>query len=149
MESDSNVRQVETVDQLLQLVKFTSIRHFEYCGKLKAGPSATEDEPDQQVRSQLMHLVRPDLISIRCKSTVETARAVYVADIAANYQPSEPIELTGDDIVEAFTHQVAMINIWPYIRVAVHDLAARIELRGVTLGLYMPNAPAKLAKPQD
>lgn len=130
---------VETAEQLVELVKLDSISYFEYSGKVKAGTAVNDADNTGKVRSELMHHVRSDLVSIRCKSTVETQAATYVLDLAANYQASVPFKISKDSVLDDFIHRVALFTIWPYIRVGVQDLATRIEMRGVTLGLHVPS----------
>lgn len=136
MTSENDFRTVDSAEQLLEYVNLTSITYFEYSGKRKSS-SPTEDDTSAQLRNQLMHLVRPELVSIRCQTTVKTENGEYIVDLAADYSASTPIRVT-DKAVGEFTDRVAMTTLWPYVRIAVQELTTRLEGRGVVLGLHIP-----------
>ncbi|MDN4641356.1 hypothetical protein QCD70_13950 [Agreia sp. PsM10] len=76
-------------------------------------------------------------MSVRLSTTVEAKDAVYHVDIVTDYE-SEVEVASSEDIRRDFIERVAIMAAWPYLRVAVADLSARMRTEQITLGLFKP-----------
>lgn len=74
-------------------------------------------------------------------------RASYVIDVAANYSTQTHVDAPAE-VLDEFMLRAALLVLWPYIRMGLSELTARLEGQGLLLGLYPDSSgmPAKNIK---
>jgi len=134
---------VTSAKHLLTLVELTSITYFEYSGRRTSSSAEVSEEGPANAKSQVMQLVREELMSIRCRVEVDTAKGEYIVDLAVNYSLPESVEI-AEEAIDEFINRVAMMTLWPYIRIGIQELTARLEGRSLVLGLHVPQVGDQL-----
>lgn len=129
----ANARVITDVVELLSYVDLTDIAHYEVSGVRRQSDPEEGFEPG--VRDpQVMVRNQDGKLETRVRLAVETNEARLVADIAAIYALTEPLELP-DDVTSEFLERVGIMAVYPYLRAAIHGSAAQIGVDAPVLGL--------------
>jgi hypothetical protein len=126
-------RAIADVVELLSYVDLTDIAHYEVSGVRRQSEPEEDFEPG--VRDpQVMVRHEGGKLETRVRLAVDTDEARLVADIAAIYTLSEPLEVP-DDVIAEFLERVGVMAVYPYLRAAIHGSAAQIGADAPVLGL--------------
>jgi hypothetical protein len=127
--------QIEDTRQMLDLLVLDDIYFLE----LSVARTDNSDDEDLDAGPRLDHEIfsrhEPTAMSVRLRTVVEAKDASYQIDVVTDYQSTVAFE-APDAVRRDFIERVALMAMWPYIRVAVSDLAARMRTEAITLGLF-------------
>jgi hypothetical protein len=134
---EAPIREIADTRELLELLELDDV----YFLKLAVERTDNSADPDLEHGPRLEHelyLRHTDTsISVRMLTKVEAKDAVYSVDIVTDYEAETAFE-APEDIRRDFIERVAVMAAWPYLRVAVSDLCARMRTEQITLGLFRP-----------
>jgi len=126
---------MEDTRQMLDLMELDDI----YFLKLSVDRANNSDDSDLDSGPRLDHEIfsrhDPSAMSVRVRTVLEATDANYEIDVVADYRSATPFE-ASEEIRRDFIERVAIMAIWPYMRMAVSDLAARMKTEAITLGLF-------------
>lgn len=114
--------------ELVEKLSLDDIRYIELAGSVDI-TSASAGSGKADVKLTLSPAIRddpPGLIVIADAETT-TEGATIRARLGATYSYPEPFTLDDDEMAE-FLNRVAMINLTPYVREALADIAARLRV---------------------
>lgn len=131
-------RAIADVVELLGYVELTDITHYEVSGVRRQ--TKVEDDFEAGARDpQVMVRSEDGKLETRVRLTFESVDARLVADIAAIYTLSEPLEI-DEDVISEFLERVGIMAVYPYLRAALHGSAAQIGVDAPVLGLFRPSS---------
>jgi hypothetical protein len=133
-EESPGVVVVSTPKELLNITELQDVVFYEVSGK------RTDEEDDDPKPLQLRVLVRTDEkeLRVRFQSNLAAHGGAYAVDTEAIFALAKPSRITSGALQE-FIERVAMMVVYPYIRAAIDDTAARLSLDRPGLGLLRSN----------
>lgn len=121
----------DSARELLERTELADIVFYETGGR--RNPDAEESRMNIQVAVRREEL----LLEVRCRATVSGAGGEYVADAAARFEFHEPVAASADAVTD-FVERVGVLCVYPYLREAITQLAAKLGLERPVLRLLRP-----------
>lgn len=143
-------REVADAAELLGLSELTEIRVYEVTGRRvqgEDGDEAREATEDLQLQAR----GGDDWFETRGKMLVQTAEADLVADAAAIFTFSEPVQVSHAVATE-FVERVGVMAVYPFLREHIHTTASRLGVPAPVVGLLRAggfHVDAPEAPPED
>jgi hypothetical protein len=100
--------------------------------KISAGRRETEG-PDQQTTA-VSWCGDESQIEVRLDSTLATEDGEYAVDVSVTFVYDQPLEVSTG-IQQEFVEKVGIMTVYPYLREAFTEAAAKLRLAIPTLGL--------------
>ncbi|MCX2965611.1 hypothetical protein [Gordonia aquimaris] len=122
MSEAGNIRQIDDPHDLLELVELTDVRFYESAAKRRLDGS---ERGDDTFRVAVRH--DDQELEIRCRTRIESDAATFIADAGAVYQLTEPVEISPQAL-ETFVGRVGVMAVYPFLREAVSQGAARLTV---------------------
>lgn len=138
-----------TPDDLTELLELQRVVFFEISARRwNSDPNAEdrEDPPDQNhTNLQVLHKLSEDSLSTRCRLTLSYREGIIVVDAAANFgardkEASIDEAAIDEDTIAAFSEQVAIPLLFPYLREASQETARRVRMKAPLLHLIRPGS---------
>ncbi len=129
----SEARVVSSAAEMLPLAELTGIKVFEIAGRRV---ERAEDEPAREPSESFSVLTRSGAtwFETRSKMVVRTADADLVADAAAIFSYSEPLDVP-QNVAGEFVEKVGLMAVYPFLREQVFTAASRLGVAPPVLGL--------------
>ncbi|MDG4667991.1 hypothetical protein [Mycobacterium sp. 236(2023)] len=132
MPEGESSRLVVDVDDLMSLVNLAAVRFNE----VSARRTDAEDEPDT-FRLEVSSMLSQDEIVVRCKASVAGAGGEYVAEADGVFSLSDEVDI-AEAVLLDFIQRVGIMVVYPYLRIAISDGAARLGVKTPVLRLLRP-----------
>jgi hypothetical protein len=133
MMADQKSAEPRIIDDIVDLVRLSDlvdVTLLRVAGERHEG----SDVPEPSESMQVLQHADQEHIEVRCQMEVVTAEGRYVADVGSTYDFSEPLQVDRA-VLEEFTGRVAVMAVYPFVREAIHQTAARLRLPAPLLGL--------------
>lgn len=121
------------IKALVNSTEIVDIRFHEVSAKRTDAPTDADDSLSMQI------MVREDAseIGVRCQARVSGGGGEYYTDAEGVFALSEPIEVSPETLQE-FIERVGVMVVYPYVREAITDGAARLALPRPVMKILRP-----------
>lgn len=126
-----DLRVVNDARQLLEIAELTDIVFYEVHGR--RSPDAADSEPS--VRIALKR--EAQTIEVRCRAYVASLGGAYSTDASAVFSLDEDVSISDEAMTE-FVEKVGVMTVYPYLREAISQAAAKLGLERPILKLLRP-----------
>lgn len=129
-------RKVSNVDDLTRYVDVRDIQFYEIAGKLYAGFSNGEEKPEtgsQEVNFKVR--LGKKFLAFRLRLEVFGDAGSYLADAAVVFRLLEPLDVVSPEVMKGFLEKEAFPVLYPFVRQAIYDVAAKLGSEVPVLGL--------------
>jgi preprotein translocase subunit SecB len=133
----------ETVETAERLVKITELRDVIY-HRVSAQRQGDNDGADEKPAHRIEVMARhgqnrqgKSEIGVRCRAEVTAAGGRYTADAEAIFDIAEEVEI-AEAAVQEFVSRVGVMVVYPYLRAAISDGAARLRLSPPVMQVIKP-----------
>lgn len=131
MSDDRAPRVITDARELLELTELTDIAFYEI------GARRNPDVEDTPVSIDIALRREELLLEIRCRATVLGGGGEYLVDASAVFTLQEPVQAPEAAIAE-FVERVGVMSVYPYLREAITQSAAKLGLDRPVLRLLRP-----------
>lgn len=127
-------REITAYVDVIDLVELDKITVFELSGHRRDGmfdgidpvdPDAPDDPINISPSIRVMFREQDEWIAVRARMEHEAKHYLASVDLAVSYRKSEPFRLS-DGIKAEFIQNLALINLFPYLRQHFADITSRI-----------------------
>ncbi|MGU3586395.1 hypothetical protein ACLBYD_24900 [Rhodococcus sp. C26F] len=131
MSDDRAPRAITDARELLELTELTDIVFYEI------GARRNPDVEDTPVSIDIALRREELLLEIRCRATVLGGGGEYLVDASAVFTLQEPVQASETAVAE-FVERVGVMSVYPYLREAITQSAAKLGLDRPVLRLLRP-----------
>jgi hypothetical protein len=135
MSETAAVPAVESIEELVALVSLKEIRFYEVGSRAKAIGDGQGEPP--QVQLGYSQRTEDEELEDRFRFVFETDVADYLIELAAIYGLGEPRQIPEEIRVD-FAERIGFMALFPFVREALINGAARLGKRGPLLDFMRP-----------
>lgn len=121
-----DVLPVATAKELLAVTNLTKIRFYELRASTNDEAESNDEAEDAPIAVAVAYRKRAEGVDYRVSLEVPRPRGTILADAAAIYTFTRPVDLSDEALLD-FGDNVAMMTVFPYLREAISDLARRLD----------------------
>jgi hypothetical protein len=131
----NDIRTIEDADELARVAELHDVTFYEISAKRREGRVPGSD-PSGTATSSTRVLSASDetTVTVRFRTTMEAPDASYVIDIGIVFRTNVTVDV-ADAAMRRFTEYVALPIAHPFVREAVHEIAAKLRLKRPVLPL--------------
>lgn len=112
---------VSAVEQLIRLAEIRDVIFHE----VRARRSSEQENED--IDLEVMFRENDRELGIRCRATVTAPGAEFIVDAEALFELEKPVQIQPE-VVKQFVERVGVMVLYPYLRSAVSDAAAKLAV---------------------
>lgn len=131
MSDHKSPRTVNDARDLLALTELTDIVFYEISARRNPDVEGTPVSIEIALRREEL------LLEVRCRATVLGGEGEYLADASAVFNLQEPVE-APEEVIAEFVERVGVMSVYPYLREAITQSAAKLGLDRPILRLLRP-----------
>ncbi|MFB9432376.1 hypothetical protein ACFFR8_23665 [Streptoalloteichus tenebrarius] len=126
------------------MAEVDDIQFYELRARLLEEPDPAHDGEhdaagvEQRPKAAFRVMLDGSLLGFRLRLSVRSVAAEYVADAAAFFRLAEPVAVVEASAMNAFIEKEAFPVLYPFVRQSVFDLASKMGVETVLLGLTRP-----------
>lgn len=134
MSDASELRKVDEARELLELADLVDVFFYSIRSERNEGTAADWDGVAGELDLKINLLREGTRLEVRCVASVFNEEARYRVDAASRFELAEEVEVSDQAMAE-FVGKVGLMAVYPYLREAVHQAAAKLRATPPMLGL--------------
>lgn len=129
---------VETIESLVEALNLAGITYYSMNTELREGDASEFGGEDDDVNAEFGFRTRHNLneFGVRIRVDLETVRGRASVDVSVEYAADRPVRIPKEVAYE-FINNVALMQVYPYLREAVMTNTSRVFGAPVLLPLFM------------
>lgn len=131
---------VDTAERLVNVTELRDVIYHHVSAERQGANESADKKADHRVEVMARHGQNQqgkNEIGVRCRAQVAAAGGRYTAEAEAIFDLSEDVEI-ADEAMQEFVSRVGVMVVYPYLRAAISDGAARLRLSPPVLQVIKP-----------
>ncbi|SRR6266568_1819549 len=131
---DEPVKVVDSPKDLIDVVELTDVVFYQVSGlRLAAGA----DPEDRKLEIEVAIRLGTHVLEVRCRASIRGGGGEYLCDASAEFTLRCALEIPDPVLIE-FVERVGVMAVYPYLREAITESAAKLRLDVPVLSLLRP-----------